>query len=49
VPQKLILLHDSVYANAALSNPGIDKSDDVRRALEIAGAWSFVKGGCQSA
>jgi ATP-binding cassette subfamily C protein len=43
VPQELILLHDSVYANVALGNPGIDKAD-VRRALEIAGAWSFVKG-----
>ena len=43
VPQDLILLHDSVYANVALGNPGIDKAD-VRRALEIAGAWSFVKG-----
>ena len=43
VPQELILLHDSVYANVALGNPDIDKAD-VRRALEIAGAWSFVKG-----
>jgi len=43
VPQELILLHDSVYANVALGNSGIAKSD-VRRALEIAGAWSFVKG-----
>ena len=41
VPQELILLHDSVYANVALGNPGIGKSD-VRRALEIAGAWAFV-------
>ena len=43
VPQDLILLHDSVYANVALGNPGIDKAD-VQRALEIAGAWSFVRG-----
>jgi len=43
VPQELILLHDSVYANVALGNSGIRKSD-VRRALEIAGAWSFVEG-----
>jgi ATP-binding cassette subfamily C protein len=43
VPQELILLHDSVYANVALGNPGISKTD-VRRALEIAGAWGFVEG-----
>jgi ATP-binding cassette subfamily C protein len=43
VPQELILLHDSVYANVALGNPGIRKAD-ARRGLEIAGAWSFVEG-----
>jgi ATP-binding cassette subfamily C protein len=43
VPQELILLHDSVYANVALGNPGIGKSD-VRKALRIAGAWGFVEG-----
>jgi ATP-binding cassette subfamily C protein len=42
VPQELILLHDSVYANVGLGNPGIGKAE-VRRALEIAGAWGFVK------
>src|SRR5690606_6878418 len=41
VPQELILLHDSVYANVALGNAGIRKAD-VRKALKIAGAWSFV-------
>jgi len=35
VPQELILLHDSVYANVALGNPGIRKAD-ARRVLEIA-------------
>jgi ATP-binding cassette subfamily C protein len=43
VPQELILLHDSVYANVALGNPGIGKAD-ARRALQIAGAWGFVEG-----
>jgi ATP-binding cassette, subfamily C, bacterial len=41
VPQELILLHDSVYANVALGNPGIRRSD-VRKVLEVAGAWGFV-------
>jgi ATP-binding cassette subfamily C protein len=43
VPQELILLHDSVYANVTLGNPGIGKVD-ARRALQIAGAWGFVEG-----
>lgn len=42
VPQDLILLHDSVYANVALGNPGLGEAD-VRTALETAGAWPFVE------
>ena len=48
VPQELILLHDSVYANVALGNPGIDKADvaDGRSRSPAPGASSK---GCQSA
>jgi ATP-binding cassette subfamily C protein len=42
VPQELLLLHDSVYANVAMGKPDVSKAD-VRVALETAGAWHFVK------
>lgn len=42
VPQELMLLHDSVYANVTLGNAGLSKAD-VRAALVTAGAWSFVE------
>jgi ATP-binding cassette subfamily C protein len=42
VPQDLILLHDSVYANVTLGNPGLSEAN-VRTALETAGAWPFVE------
>lgn len=41
VPQELILFHDSVFANVALGDPAITE-EDVRAALEAAGAWDFV-------
>ena len=41
VPQELILLHDTVYANVALGNSGLGEAE-VRAALETAGAWPFV-------
>jgi ATP-binding cassette subfamily C protein len=41
VPQELILFHDTIFANVALGDPAISE-DDVRRALEAAGAWDFV-------
>ncbi len=43
VPQDLILFHDSVYANVALGDPEVSE-EDVRAALEAAGAWDFVRG-----
>jgi ATP-binding cassette subfamily C protein len=42
VPQELLLLHDSVYANVAMGKPDVSKAD-VRAALETAGAWRFVE------
>ena len=42
VPQELLLLHDSVYANVAMGKPDVSKAD-VRAALETAGAWQFVE------
>ena len=42
VPQELLLLHDSVYANVAMGKPDVSKAD-VRLALETAGAWQFVE------
>jgi ATP-binding cassette subfamily C protein len=41
VPQELALFHDTVFANVALGDPRIHKSD-VRGALQLAGAWEFV-------
>jgi len=42
VPQELILFHDTIYANVALGDPAITE-DDVRTALQTAGAWDFVE------
>jgi ATP-binding cassette subfamily C protein len=41
VPQELVLFHDTIFANVALGDLGIRKTD-VRRALQLAGAWEFV-------
>jgi ATP-binding cassette subfamily C protein len=41
VPQELALFHDSIFANVALGDLRIH-DDEVRRALELAGAWEFV-------
>jgi ATP-binding cassette, subfamily C, bacterial len=41
VPQELTLLHDTVFANLALGDPGIT-TEQAKRALETAGAWPFV-------
>jgi ATP-binding cassette subfamily C protein len=41
VPQEIILLHDTVFANLALGDPGIT-ADEADRALRTAGAWPFV-------
>ena len=41
VPQELILFHDTIYANVALGDPAITE-DDVKKALQTAGAWDFV-------
>jgi len=43
VPQELVLFHDSIYANVALGDRRIG-ADEVREALELAGAWEFVCG-----
>jgi ATP-binding cassette subfamily C protein len=42
VPQETILLHDSVFNNVTLWDPGISKAD-VISALRNAGAWAFVE------
>jgi ATP-binding cassette subfamily C protein len=41
VPQELALFHDTVFANVALGDLRIHKTD-VRGALQHAGAWEFV-------
>ncbi len=41
VPQDLVLFHDTLHANLTLGDPDI-KDDDVRQALETAGAWDFI-------
>ncbi len=41
VPQDVPLFHDSIRQNVTLGDPSIG-SDEVRLALERAGAWSFV-------
>jgi ATP-binding cassette subfamily C protein len=42
VPQELVLFHDSILANVALGDPRIGEAE-VRHALEVAGAWDFVR------
>jgi len=42
VPQETVLLHDSVFNNVALGDPGIDEAD-VESALQAAGAWEFTE------
>jgi ATP-binding cassette, subfamily C, bacterial len=42
VPQELVLFHDSIFANVALGDPRIGEAE-VQHALEIAGAWDFVR------
>ena len=42
VPQETFLLHDSVFNNVALGDPGISEAD-VIVALRGAGAWTFVE------
>ena len=42
VPQELVLFHDTLLANLTLGDPDITDGE-VRRALETAGAWDFVK------
>ncbi len=41
VPQELVLLHDTVFANLALGDPEITAAKAIH-ALETAGAWPFV-------
>ena len=43
VPQELALFHDTIFANVALGDRKIGEAD-VRQALELAGAWTFVAG-----
>jgi ATP-binding cassette subfamily C protein len=42
VPQETVLLHDSVFNNVALGDPGISETDVVS-ALQAAGAWAFTE------
>jgi ATP-binding cassette subfamily C protein len=42
VPQETVLLHDSVFSNVALGDPGVNEAD-VIVALQQAGAWTFVE------
>jgi ATP-binding cassette subfamily C protein len=42
VPQELVLFHDSIFANVSLGDKQIGESE-VRRSLELAGAWEFVR------
>jgi len=42
VPQETVLLHDSVFNNVALGDPGISEADVVS-ALQAAGAWAFTE------
>jgi ATP-binding cassette, subfamily C, bacterial len=42
VPQELVLFHDSICANVALGDPNVGEAE-VRRAIELAGAWEFVQ------
>ena len=42
VPQEAFLFHDTVFANVHLGDDKIS-DQDVRKALEMAGAWDFLK------
>jgi ATP-binding cassette subfamily C protein len=42
VPQEAVLFHDTIRNNVTLGDPAIGDAE-VRRALERAGAWSFVE------
>jgi ATP-binding cassette subfamily C protein len=42
VPQDLVLFHDTIFANLTLGDQKIGK-DEVRRALQMAGAWEFIE------
>lgn len=42
VPQELILFHDTIGSNITLGDPSFT-DDDIREALQSAGAWEFVK------
>jgi ATP-binding cassette subfamily C protein len=42
VPQEIVLLHDTVFANLALGDPGIT-AERAKAALATAGAWPFVE------
>ncbi|MFC1834159.1 ABC transporter ATP-binding protein [Thermodesulfobacteriota bacterium] len=42
-PQETILFHDTVLMNVTLGDPSITE-ENVRAALEKAGAWEFIKG-----
>jgi ATP-binding cassette subfamily C protein len=41
VPQETLLLHDTVAVNVTMGDPAASR-DDVRAALQAAGAWEFV-------
>ncbi len=41
VPQENLLLHDNVFHNVTLGDPGLDEAD-AEYALRAAGAWEFV-------
>jgi ATP-binding cassette subfamily C protein len=41
VPQETLLLHDTVFVNVCLGDQGINE-EDVKYALQAAGAWDFV-------
>jgi ATP-binding cassette, subfamily C, bacterial len=43
IPQETILLHDTVINNISLGDPELTEQD-VKRALQAAGAWDFVAG-----
>ena len=43
VPQEIILLHDTIFANVTLGDPKLGTAE-VQAALEAAGAWEFVSG-----
>jgi ATP-binding cassette subfamily C protein len=42
VPQETVLLHDSLFNNVALGDPGVSEADVVS-ALQAAGAWAFTE------